>query len=94
MEAVGLLAGGIAHDLNSLLGVISGYGYMLNKRLVTRPSEREYLQEMLKASRRAKELILRLNDFSRPVIEHKQPVRLHTLIQDSIQLFVRPSQYR
>jgi PAS domain S-box-containing protein len=85
MEAVGTLAGGIAHDLNSMLGVIVGYGYMLEKP-TAEGSKEDFVQEILTATRRAKDLILRLNTFSRPTVERKQPLHLHELIRESIEL--------
>ncbi len=86
MEAVGTLAGGLAHDLNSMLGVIMGYGGMLETRTAEQSKERYFVQEILTACRRAKDLILRLNTFSRPSVEQQEPVCLYELVRESIQL--------
>jgi len=55
MEAIGLLAGGVAHDFNNILTVIMGYGSMLIGRL-PEGSERDNAAQILKASERAAEL--------------------------------------
>lgn len=86
MEAVGTLAGGIAHDLNSMLGVIIGYGYLLEKKTDEGSKEHHYTQEILTATRRAKDLIVRLNTFSRPTVERKQPLHLDEIVRESVQL--------
>ncbi|MDP3480874.1 MAG: PAS domain S-box protein, partial [Desulfoprunum sp.] len=65
MEAVGILAGGVAHDYNNMLGVILGYSELaLNK---INPSEPLYndLQEILKAAERSKDITRQLLAFAR-----------------------------
>jgi PAS domain S-box-containing protein len=65
MEAVGVLAGGVAHDYNNMLGVILGYSELaLNK---INPSEPLYndLQEILKAAERSKDITRQLLAFAR-----------------------------
>lgn len=67
MEAVGHLTAGIAHDFNNMLGAIMGYAE-LSKQVITagKPdSVQRYLDEVVKASHRAKELILQMLTFSR-----------------------------
>ena len=67
MEAVGHLTAGIAHDFNNMLGAIMGYSE-LSKHMITagKPEMIEaYLDEVLKASTRAKELIAQMLTFSR-----------------------------
>lgn len=67
MEAVGHLTAGIAHDFNNMLGAIMGYTE-LSKHLTTTGSPEKisgYLDEILKASNRAKELIAQMLTFSR-----------------------------
>lgn len=64
MEAIGLLAGGVAHDFNNILSVIMGYGGLLMAHL---PAGKAYdnATQILKASDRAAELTKGLLAFSR-----------------------------
>jgi PAS domain S-box-containing protein len=63
MQAVGQLAGGVAHDFNNLLQAIRGYA-ALGRRLVG-GKVRGYLDEILRASDRAGNLVRQLLTFSR-----------------------------
>jgi PAS domain S-box-containing protein len=65
MESVGLLAGGIAHDLNNLLSPIIGYSELLQLGLVPEDRRHEYLGEIRRAGERACELTRQLLAFSR-----------------------------
>ncbi|MFP3897542.1 MAG: histidine kinase N-terminal 7TM domain-containing protein [Anaerolineales bacterium] len=65
MEAVGRLAGGIAHEFNNLLTVINGYAEMSLTSLDKGDPIREDLEQVLEAGRRAARLTGRLLTFSR-----------------------------
>jgi PAS domain S-box-containing protein len=65
MEAVGRLAGGMAHDFNNMLAVISGYTELLSLRLPAEAKERGALREIARATERATDLTRRLLAFSR-----------------------------
>ena len=65
MEAVGQLAGGVAHDFRNMLNVILGYGRMLEKKVEPESRERTYIDRMLEAGARAESLVQQLLTFSR-----------------------------
>ncbi len=65
MEAVGQLAGGVAHDFNNILTAIVGYTDLLAAELGTNAQQLEDLEEIRKAARRAAALTRQLLAFSR-----------------------------
>ena len=67
MESVGHLTAGIAHDFNNMLGAILGYTELSQLVIATnKPSDvPQYLEEIVKASNRAQELISQMMTFSR-----------------------------
>ncbi|MDD2736381.1 MAG: ATP-binding protein [Desulfuromonadaceae bacterium] len=65
MEAIGLLAGGVAHDFNNILSVIMGYGGLIMAQLSPGSKAYDNATQILKASERAAELTKGLLAFSR-----------------------------
>ena len=65
MEALGRLAGGVAHDLNNLLTVIRGYGALLAGVVPAEGDARAFLDEVTAAGERAAALTHQLLSFSR-----------------------------
>jgi PAS domain S-box-containing protein len=57
MEAIGRLAGGVAHDVNNILTVINGYAEMVGQRVVAGTELADAVDEILRAGRRATVLI-------------------------------------
>jgi signal transduction histidine kinase len=81
MEAIGQLAGGVAHDFNNLLTAIGGYASLLHEA-ADRPGQREDLEEILKATRRAAALTKLLLAFSRRLIVEPTVIDLNSLIDE------------
>ncbi len=73
MEAVGKLAGGIAHEFNNLLQVILGYGEMIVAHL-EEPKHKNMLQQVLTAGNSAKKLVRQLLAFSRSGFEPEKSI--------------------
>lgn len=65
MEAVGRLAGGVAHDYNNMLGVIMGYSEMALEKIATDNSVYGYINKIVDAAKRSKELTRQLLAFAR-----------------------------
>ena len=65
MEAVGRLAGGLAHDFNNFLGAINGYCQMMLNTLDRADPTRAWLEEIKKAGDHAASLVRELLAFSR-----------------------------
>ena len=80
MEAVGRLAGGVAHDFNNMLTVIAGYNRMILDELSTLDPLRGYAEEILKAADRAGALTNQLLAFSRRQIMQTRIVGLNEAV--------------
>ena len=88
MEAVGLLAGGISHDFNNLLGVILGNAELL---LDTKQSEKQqrHAEQIKEASGRAAQLVRQLLAFSRKQVLYPTVLNLNTVVADIGKLLQR-----
>ncbi len=86
MEAIGTLAGGIAHDFNNILGAILGFTELGLMDLPEDDPVREYLQEILQASSRAKDLVAQIMAFSRQKPDERAPLQLTPIIKESLKL--------
>ncbi|NUN52039.1 MAG: PAS domain S-box protein, partial [Planctomycetaceae bacterium] len=93
IEAVGRLAGGVAHDLNNLLTVISGFAEMTRSRVREEEPVRTYLGEILEATGRAAELSRKLLAFgSRQVLrpETRDLAAAAAAMRESLQATLGP----
>jgi signal transduction histidine kinase/CheY-like chemotaxis protein/ABC-type amino acid transport substrate-binding protein len=93
MEAIGTLAGGIAHDFNNILTPIIGYTEMALFGCTPEDTNRHNLDEVLKASHRAKDLVRQILAFSRQTEGEERPLRLAAVIEEVMTLLrgsVRP----
>jgi PAS domain S-box-containing protein len=90
MEALGTLAGGIAHDFNNVLGIILGYTEMAKLALDAKCPVVENLDEVLRASNRAKDLVKQILAFSRRTEQQKMPLQLSLVVKEAMQI-LRPS---
>jgi len=100
MEAVGRLAGGIAHDFGNVLTIISGYCTLIRDRLKQDDPLRADIEGMYKASQRAASMIRQLLSFSKEqvvnprLLSPKKAIReltelLSRLIGEDIQLVIK-----
>lgn len=64
MEAIGTLAGGIAHDFNNILAAQMGYTHLASKSVSPESETARYLDQVQKASDRAKDLVAQILSFS------------------------------
>jgi signal transduction histidine kinase len=89
MDAIGQLAGGIAHDLNNLLTVIHGNASLLEVR-DTLPSEKvEALEGITQATERAAALIRQLLTFSRRQVLQRRRLDLNEVVRSLAKLLDR-----
>lgn len=80
MESVGQLAAGVAHDFNNILTVIQGHAEMLQAEPAVTPENREALDQITAAAKRAANLTRQLLLFSRKQAMQPQTLDLENLI--------------
>ena len=90
MEAVGQLAGGVAHDFNNMLAVIRGNAELLLMDVEQYPAEaRDSLKQVVEASERAANLTRQLLAFSRKQAMQSQPLVLNEVITNLTKMLSR-----
>jgi signal transduction histidine kinase len=87
MEAVGQLAGGVAHNFNNMLMVIRGHAALSLNRIHSTHPLRWELNEIVKTADRASSLTRQLLAFSRKQMLQLRVLDLNTLINQMAQLF-------
>ncbi|MBI5591789.1 MAG: PAS domain S-box protein [Deltaproteobacteria bacterium] len=86
MEAIGTLAGGIAHDFNNILAAILGYTELTRSTMPQETPEYRNLEQVIKASSRARDLVQQILLFSRQGAEELKPVRVSIIVKEALQL--------
>lgn len=86
MEALGTLAGGIAHDINNILAVILNANEMAYEDSPEESSTRFFNDMALQAAHRAKELVKQILTFSRQSEQKLAPLRLDLIIKENLKL--------
>jgi len=84
MQAVGRLAGGIAHDLNNMLQGVIGYGEILSSTTVDSNDVRAYMKEILGNAERSASLIKQLLRFAQKDVNVVQDVNINRLLSDNL----------
>jgi PAS domain S-box-containing protein len=82
LEAIGQLAGGLAHDFNNMLVVISGCAELASAELAADHPAQHELQEIHKATTRATGLTRQLLTFARRQFSAPEPLQLNDLIRE------------
>ena len=89
MEAIGLLAGGVAHDFNNLMTAILGFAALANQSLPKEHAARSHLDEIQKATDRASALTSQLLAFSRRQVVQPRIIDLSAECRDAESLLRR-----
>lgn len=89
LEAIGQLAGGVAHDFNNMLTAVTGYTELSLKRLDKDHPVRRNLEEIKKASDRAASLTRQLLAFSRKQFLEPKVLDLNLVVKDMYKMLRR-----
>lgn len=89
MEAVGQLAGGVAHDFNNILQVINGYTELAQASIEDNSPVREMLQQVSQAGERASSLVRQLLTFSRNQLIVTRVLDLNEVITEHLTMLKR-----
>jgi PAS domain S-box-containing protein len=82
MESLGTLAGGVAHDINNVLGVLVGYSELLMQKLPEGSALRRYADNILQSGLRGAAIIQDLLTLARRGVTVSEVVNLNTVIAD------------
>jgi two-component system cell cycle sensor histidine kinase/response regulator CckA len=82
MEALGTLAGGVAHDLNNVLGVLVGYSELLLEKIPEGNQLRKYVSNILQSSERGAAIIQDLLTLARRGVAVSEVISLNTVVSD------------
>jgi len=93
LEAIGTMAGGIAHDFNNILTGILGFTELVRSEIPEDTEVYENLTEVVKAGRRARDLVKQILSFSRRGETEKSLISLVTIVKEALKLIrsVTPS---
>jgi len=84
LASVGRLAAGIAHEIGNPIGIVLGYLELLQRDDIDQAERLELNNRMGNEIQRINQTIRQLLDFSRPGSRDRQPISVHPLIQDTL----------
>ncbi len=94
LASVGLLAAGIAHELNNPLTGILTFATLLRKKTPDGSADAEDLDLVIRETRRCAVIIRRLLDFAREKTPEKKFADLNRVIEDTVRIIERPASFR
>ncbi len=84
MEAIGTLAGGIAHEFNNILGIIIGNAELAMDDTPGFSPAHSSLEEIQMASFRARDVVRHLLSFSRKINLERKQIKINPLVRDAL----------
>jgi signal transduction histidine kinase len=89
MNAIGQLAGGVAHNFNNTLGAISGYAELLKEHLVSSPKLAYYAERILTAATRAGKDVNHLLTFARKDTVSRRVLKIGDVLEETLEILHR-----
>jgi PAS domain S-box-containing protein len=86
MQALGTLAGGVAHDFNNIIAAIIGNVELMRQDLGPEHLALASLDEISKAGRRARTLVQQILSFSRGHVIERKVISLAPIVEESVRL--------
>ncbi len=86
MEAIGTLAAGIAHDFNNILSSILGFSTLARDKLEAESPAGNYINNVITAAERAKELVRHISTFSRQTEKVLKPLLVRSMVNEALVL--------
>ena len=84
MEAVGRLAGGVAHEVNNMMTIILGFSDLLSRELTMTSGRQREVEEIRKAAMRAAKITTQLLAFSRQQVLQPADLRLNQIVEEMV----------
>ena len=91
LASVGLLAAGIAHELNNPLTGILTFSHLLRKKMPEGSADAQDLDLVIQETKRCATIIKRLLDFAREKKPEKKFVDLNRVIEETVRIVERPA---
>ena len=94
LASVGLLAAGIAHELNNPLTGVLTFTSLLRKKMPDGSADAEDLDLVIRETKRCATIIRRLLDFAREKAPEKKFTDLNQVIEETARIIERPASFR
>jgi PAS domain S-box-containing protein len=89
MDAIGALAGGVAHDFNNILTAIMGYGSLLKEKVKENNHLKDYVDQIFIAAEKAAFLTQSLLAFGRKQVINLRPININKIVREMETLLFR-----